>query len=496
MARLGALLMVVAAAAVSFASEAPRPNIVLILADDLGYGDLSSYGATDLATPHIDRLAREGVRFTDFYSAGNTCSPSRAALMTGRYPFRSGVNAVLFYDTPEGLPQSEITLAELLRDAGYATCMVGKWHLGSTDEFMPLQHGFSEFFGVPYSNDERNFFLFDGAHRIQQAVDLSQLTRRYTDRALDFLERAAHADRPFFLYVAYNAPHVPLDPGKGFAGRSHRGTYGDVVEELDASVGEILGRLTTLGIDDHTIVIFTSDNGPWLAMRDWGGRAGPLRGGKTSTFEGGHRVPALVRWPGRAPTTEVHDVATMMDWFPTLAELAGARLPDDRPIDGRSLVAVLRGTGAREATPFYYLQLRTPFIGDQGREIGAVRVGRWKLKRPQRGYPQMLEPFVQLEFFRHGLMLFDLEADPGEQHDVAAAHPDVVARLTQQIEAFEASAVSAPPVRVSAAPGDPRGWKRLAPRIGALFGATLGALALGLLALVWAIRLVRRARRR
>jgi arylsulfatase A-like enzyme len=487
------VVAVLAAAPSSVAADAPRPNVVFILADDLGYGDLSSYGATGIETPQIDRLAREGLRFTDFYSAGNTCSPSRAALMTGRYPLRSGVNAVLFHDTPEGLPQSEVTLAELLRDAGYYTGMIGKWHLGNTDEFMPWNHGFDEFFGVAHSNDEKNFFLYDGPHRIPEEVDQSRLIRRYTDRALEFLERASQRDQPFFLYLAHDAPHIPLYPSEGFVGRSRRGTYGDVVQELDASVGEILEALESLGIDDETIVVFTSDNGPWLAMRDWGGSAGGLREGKTTTFEGGHRVPALVRWPGRVPAgTEVRAMANMMDWFPTLAALAGGRLADDRPIDGRSLAGVLSGRGDREATPFFYYRLRVPF-GDPAASIGAVRDGRWKLVLPQRGYPHLLEPLVKAGLYRHGLLLFDLEADRGEQHDVSADHPDVVARLREEIDRFAASASPAPPVRVSAAPHDHRGWEKLWHGVAAAAALVLVTIALVLLAIVLAIRrLVRR----
>jgi arylsulfatase A-like enzyme len=474
-------------------ADAPRPNVVFILADDLGYGDLSSYGATDLATPNIDRVAREGLRFTDFYAVANTCSPSRAALMTGRYPPRSGVNAVLFHDTPEGLPESERTIAELLRDAGYRTGMVGKWHLGNTDEFMPLNHGFAEFFGVPHSNDEKNFFVYDGHRRLPEPVDQSRLLRRYTDRALDFLERAARAGEPFLLYFAPNAPHVPLYPSKDFAGRSRRGTFGDVVEELDASVGELLAKLTQLGIERNTLVIFTSDNGPWLAMRDWGGSAGALRGGKTSTFEGGHRVPAIARWPDRIPPgRETRDVANMMDWLPTLVELAGAHLPDDRVIDGRSLVGVLQGTGELKSAPFFYLRLRSP-LGDQRHEIGAVRDGPWKLTLPQGGYPQIFEPIAKTELFRHGLLLFDLESDVGERHDVAADHPDVVARLTKEIEAFDASLSPATPVLIAAAPYDHRGWEKLWRGV-----AEAGALAFGAMALVLfaAYRIVRRLLRR
>jgi arylsulfatase A-like enzyme len=470
------------------AASAPRPNIVLILADDLGYGDLGSYGAADLATPNIDRLAREGLRFTDFYAVGNTCSPSRAALMTGRYPPRSGVNAVLFHDTPEGLPAGELTLAELLRDAGYRTGMIGKWHLGATDEFMPMQHGFTEFFGVPHSNDEKNFFVYDGARRLPEPVDQSRLIRRYTDRALVFLEQAAEDERPFFLYVAHNAPHIPLHPGAGFAGRSRRGTFGDVVEELDASVGELIAKLGELGIERETLVVFTSDNGPWLAMRDWGGSAGGLRGGKTSTFEGGHRVPALARWPGRIPGgREARDPANMMDWLPTLVELAGARLPDDRTIDGRSLVGVLQGSGEREATPFFYLRLRLPF-GDQHAEVGAVRDGRWKLKRPQRGYPEILEPLARTELFGHGLMLFDLDADRSEQRDVAGEHPEVVARLEAEIRDFEASLDPAPPVLVGAAPRDSLGWERMARGVAAAGAVATGALVLLLFVIYRVVR--------
>jgi len=413
--------------------------------------------------------------------------------MTGRYPPRSGVNAVLLHDTPEGLPASELTIAQLLRDAGYHTAMIGKWHLGNTDEFMPWNYGFTEFFGVPHSNDESNFFVYDGRRRLPETVDQSRLIRRYTDRALEFLERAAREDQPFFLYFAHNAPHVPLYPSEGFAGRSQRGTYGDVVEELDASVGEVLAKLAELGIDRRTLVIFTSDNGPWLAMRDWGGSAGGLRGGKTSIFEGGHRMPAMARWPERIPAgREVQAVADMMDWLPTLVDLAGARLPDDRPIDGRSLVGVLQGTGERQATPFFYLRLRLPF-GDQHHSVGAVRDGRWKLTLPQRGYPYILEPLLKAELYWHGLMLFDLEADPGEQNDVAAEHPDVVARLSKEIDDFNASLSPAAPVLVSAAPYDHTGWARLFRSLATAAAVLLTSL---IVLLYVSVRVVRRLLRR
>jgi arylsulfatase A-like enzyme len=500
--RRGALLSAVAVLATASASSAtppltppPRPNVLLILADDLGYGDLSSYGATGVDTPQIDRLAKEGIRFTDFYAAANTCSPSRAALLTGRYPLRSGVNAVLFHDTPDGLPPSEITVAEVLRDAGYYTGMIGKWHLGQMDEYMPWNQGFDEFFGVPYSNDEKNFFVYDGRRRIPDAVDQSALIRRYTDRALSFLDRRAHQAQPFFLYFAHNAPHVPLHPAKEFAGSSRRGAYGDVVQELDSSVGQLLDKLAELGIANDTLVIFASDNGPWLSMRDWGGSAGGLRDGKLSTFEGGHRVPALARWPAHIPAgVEARGVANLMDWLPTLTELAGGRLPEDRVIDGRSLSAVLQGTGEREATPFFYARLRMPVVEEQAYEIGAVRDGKWKLKLPQRGYyPELLEPLMKLGMYRHGRLLFDLEADPGEQRNLADELPEIVARLQKEIDDFEAHASPATPVRVSAAPEDHRGWERMWRGVGAA-AAVVVASTVVLLCMI--LRVLRRMRSR
>lgn len=478
------------------AAQAPRPNIVFILADDLGWGDLGSYGARDIVTPSIDRLATDGVRFTDFYAVANTCSPSRAALMTGRYPARSGVNAVLFHDTPEGLPHREVAIPEMLRDAGYRTAMIGKWHLGASDEFMPWNHGFTEFFGVPHSNDQQNFFVWDGQRRIPEKVDQSRLIRRYTDRALEFLTSAAKDGAPFFLYLAHTAPHIPLYPSETFRGRSRGGTYGDVVEELDASVGELLARLVELGLDRNTLVVFTSDNGPWLAMRDWGGSAGGLRGGKTGTFEGGHRVPALARWPDGIPAGRtVTSFADMMDWLPTFAQLAGARVPDDRVIDGRSLVGVLEGRGERASTPFFYFKLRMPFFGDQRPAIGAVRGGRWKLKLAQSGwYPHLLEPIARAELYWHPQMLFDLEADPGEQRDVSAEHPDVVERLSGEIARFDAALDPAEPVLVSAAPYDHTGWERLWRGVGMVTGITVLTLALPVVAVVVVLRRWRRRR--
>ncbi len=444
-----------------------RPNILFILADDLGYGDLSSYGATDIRTPSIDRLAREGLRFTRFYAAASTCSPSRAALLTGRYPLRSGVNAVLFHDTPEGLPPEEITIAEVLRDAGYATGMIGKWHLGHRDEFMPWNQGFEEFFGVPYSNDDKNFFLYESdpkAHRrIPEPVDQHLLIQRYTLRALAFLEKHAKSDAPFFLYLAHNAPHVPLYPSEAFQGQSRRGMYGDVVEELDGSVGRILEEIDRLKLDRETLVVFSSDNGPWLSMRDWGGDAGGLRDGKLSAFEGGQRVPALARWPGRIPAGSVHDrMATMMDWLPTFARLARTQPPRDRQIDGKDICPVLFGQGEREAEPFFLFQLRPPWLSGAEHRLAGVIDGRWKLLLPRAGfYPRLFEPGMKVGLYRHGLLLFDLEEDPAEKKNLVREHPEVVDRLKRLVDAFEAKTVPGRPVMVTASPADRGGWERM-----------------------------------
>ena len=450
----------------TFLPNTVLPNIVFILADDLGYGDLSSYGASDINTPNIDRLAKEGIRFTDYYAAANTCSPSRAALMTGRYPPRTGVNAVLSFDTVEGLPLDEITLAELLRDAGYTTAMIGKWHLAQVEALMPWHQGFDSFFGTATSNDDKNFFLYEATgtnyHRIAEKVDQTKLISEYTTRAINFLQQQKNNRKPFFLYLAHNAPHVPLHPSEKFVGSSKRGIYGDEVQELDKSVGQVLAELKRLNLDDNTIVVFTSDNGGWRTMRDWGGSNGMLREGKLTTFEGGHRVPALVRWPHHTPAGVVnHDVTTMMDWFPTFAHLVHTKLPDDRAIDGADLTKVLNGSGAREMTPYFYFALRPPHE-KQDYVLAGVREGKWKYKAQQHGYyPQFLDPLMKVGLYSHGELLFDLENDPGEQHNVIHEHPEVVRHLKQLMSGFVDSTTLRPPVNVNAAKEDNAGWEKL-----------------------------------
>lgn len=423
------------------ATADPRPpNVVLVFADDLGYGDISAYGARRIRTPHIDRIAREGVRFTDFYVAQAVCSASRAALLTGAYPNRIGILGALFPDSKVGLHDGETTIAELLRVRGYATAIYGKWHLGHLPPFLPTRHGFDDYLGLPYSNDMRPgppepprfppLPLYSNDRVLTRNPDQSQLTATYTGQALAFIE--ANSARPFFLYVPHSMPHVPIFASARFAGRSRRGLYADVVEEIDDSVGQILAALARLGLERDTLVMFASDNGPWLSYGDHGGSAGPLRAGKGTAFEGGVRVPFVARWPGRIPAGRVeHEPAMTIDLLPTLARLAGASLPE-RPIDGLDISPLLLGEkdarSPHDALLFYY-----------GSELRAVRGGRYKLVLPHRS--QVLdgapghggEPghYKQVDV---PLALYDLVADVGETKDVAVQHADVVERLMEKAE--------------------------------------------------------------
>lgn len=354
------------------APAAAPPNIIIIYADDLGWGDLGCYGHPSIRTPQLDRMATEGLRFTDFYSAAEVCTPSRAALLTGRYPVRNGMcsdsRRVLFPNSRGGLPAGEITIARALKTRGYATACVGKWHLGHRPEFLPTRHGFDSYFGIPYSNDMdrdaavgpkgREAFLAPKSEywkppvlrneaEIERGPDQTQLTRRYTEEAQKFIRERRGG--PFFLYLAHNMPHVPLFASERFKGRSPRGLYGDVVEELDWSVGEILETLRREKLEQNTLVFFSSDNGPWLIFNQHGGSAGLLREGKGSTWEGGMRVPGIAWWPGKIAPGGVHrGIASTMDLFTTSLRLAGADVPADRVIDGLDLRPVLLGTGAVE----------------------------------------------------------------------------------------------------------------------------------------------------
>ena len=431
------LAALVAVAAVAGAQPAPTrpPNVVLVYADDLGYGDIGVYGAPRIRTPHIDRLAREGVRFTDFYVAQAVCSASRTALLTGAYPNRVGILGALFPTAEIGIADGETTLAEVLKGRGYATAIYGKWHLGHLPPFLPTRHGFDDYLGLPYSNDMwpgnpgKTKFpplpLYSRDAVLTLNPDQSQLTGEYGRRAVAFIE--AHRERPFFVYLAHTMPHVPIFASERFRGRSKQGLYGDVIEEIDDSVGQVLATLRRLGLERDTLVIFASDNGPWLSYGDHAGSAFPLREGKGTAFEGGVRVPFVARWPGHIPAgTVVHEPAMTIDILPTLARIAGAPLPE-LPIDGLDISPLLLGeAGARsphEALLFYY-----------GTELRALRGGRYKLVLPHRsqtldgpaGSGGIPGKYEQVDV---PLALYDLVADIGETTDVAAALPDVVARL-------------------------------------------------------------------
>lgn len=405
-------------------ADASRPpNFVIVFADDLGYGDLGCFGAPRIKTPNLDRMAAEGVRLTDFYSAAPVCTPSRASLMTGCYPLRVGMPAVVYPSSRTGIADSEVTVAELLKTRGYATACVGKWHLGWQKKFLPTRHGFDEYFGIPYSNDMKPSPLIRGEETVEEPAEQDTLTQRYTEESIRFI--TASKDKPFFLYLAHNMPHVPLHAGEKFRGRSAEGLYGDVIEELDWSVGQVLDTLGRLRLDGRTLVLFTSDNGPWLTMGKRGGTARPLRGGKGACYEGGMREPCIARWVGHVPAgTVCKEVATTMDILPTLAGLAGAKPPADRTIDGRDISPLLAGANDARSPHeafFYYCAGR----------LDAVRSGSWKLVYP---FPDFYGRAAQSGTASGAPALYDLETDIGETRDVAADHPEEVKRLTALVE--------------------------------------------------------------
>jgi arylsulfatase A-like enzyme/predicted neuraminidase len=423
------------------AAERP-PNVVIVFCDDLGYGDVGCFGATGWATPNIDRMAKEGVRFTDFHVAEPVCSASRSALMTGCYPTRIGIHGALGPQARVGLSDGETTIAQLCKQKGYATGMVGKWHLGHHKQFLPTHHGFDMYLGLPYSNDmwphhpERpkgypNLPLIDGDTIIDPDVtaeDQATLTRRYTERAVKFI--GENKSKPFFLYFAHTFPHVPLFAGAKFKGSSEEGLYGDVIQEIDASVGRVLAALKEHGLERDTLVIFTSDNGPWLSYGNHGGRAGPLREGKGTVWEGGVREPFVARWPGVIPAGAVQtETAMTIDILPTVAKLIGAELPK-HTIDGKDIGPLLRcEPGAKcphEAFYHYYKQ----------GELEAIRSGKWKLMLPHtyrtmKGQPLGKDgtPGRYRQVMIEKPELYDLAADVGETKNVADEHPDVVKKL-------------------------------------------------------------------
>jgi arylsulfatase A len=447
-----ASLVWLASAISAVAAERP-PNFVVIFCDDLGYGDLGCFGHPTIRTPNLDRMAAEGMKLTQFYSAAEVCTPSRAALLTGRLPPRNGMcsnrRRVLFPNSRGGLPAEEITLAEALQDKGYVTACVGKWHLGHLPQFLPTAHGFDSYFGIPYSNDmDRvkeapagraafwtpkteywNVPLLRNTEVVERPADQTTITRRYTEEAVKLIQE--HRETPFFLYFPHTMPHVPLFRSEEFADRSLRGLYGDVIEELDGSVGQVLDALRDTGLAENTLVIFTSDNGPWLTFDQQGGSAGLLRGGKGSTWEGGMREPTIAWWPGKIePGSVSAEVAGTTDLFATFCNLAGAEFPDDREMDSHDLTPVLLGEGKSDREAYFYYR---------GFELMAARVGPWKAHfLTQDGYgqpqPERHEPPV----------LYHLEHDPSEKYDVAKEHPDVIEHIQAIAEKHRQGMKAAP----------------------------------------------------
>lgn len=432
-------------------NEQKKPNFIIIFADDMGYGDVGVYGHPSIKTPNLDQMANTGQKWTNFYVAAPVCTPSRAGLITGRLPIRTGMcsdkRRVLFPDSKGGLPDSEATIASLLKTAGYSTACIGKWHLGHLPQYSPAVHGFDYYFGIPYSNDMDGQFegvpyleacrnpgpeyfnvpLLRNSEIVERPADQTTITRRYTEEAISFIEQNQEA--PFFLYLAHSMPHVPLYRSKDFENKSLRGIYGDVIEELDWSVGEILTALKANGLDENTLVVFTSDNGPWLIFNEHGGSAGLLSGGKGGTLEGGMREPAIFWQPGTVKPEVVMDLGTTMDLLPTFCSMANVELPGDRVYDGYDLFPVLSGTGDSPREVVYYYR---------GTQVYAIRKGEFKahfITQGEYGGPKRTVHEVPL--------LYNLNVDPSEKINIAEKHPELILEIEKILEEHMASLVPA-----------------------------------------------------
>ncbi|WP_406684714.1 sulfatase [Seonamhaeicola sp. MEBiC1930] len=411
-----------------------KPNFIIIFADDLGYGDIGCFGSPNIKTPNIDKMADEGMKLTNFY-AQTVCGPSRAALMTGCYPMRNARTDNGASPHPK-LALSEVTIAEALKPAGYKTCMIGKWDLAGhnpekfSENLLPMHQGFDESFFTPGSNDSR-VHLLRNDELIEKNADMSKLTKIYTNEALDFIDR--NTENPFFIYLAHTMPHTRLAVSDEFKGTSKRGLYGDVVEEIDYNVGRILDKLKENGLDENTYVVFTSDNGPWWIKKEHGGSAEPLRGAKTSAWDGAFKVPAVIRAPGKVSEgVEVHHVTATIDLLPTIANIAGANIPTDRVIDGVDISGLLKGKNKELDRVFYYYQHQ---------ELRAVRKGKWKLHLAHRQdaksiwytkWPNHIAPNDRVLFTKP--MLYNLETDVAEIKDVSTENPEVVNELLELLD--------------------------------------------------------------
>jgi len=429
-------------------TKASGPNFIIILADDMGYGDVGVFGHPTIKTPNLDKMAYEGQKWTSFYVAAPVCTPSRAGLLTGRLPIRTGMSSekrrVLFPDSKGGLPANEVTIASALKSAGYATACIGKWHLGHLPQYSPNSHGFDYYFGIPYSNDmdvkdpkdyiksitnpKIDYFnvpLMRNSEVIERPADQTTITKRYTQEATKFINQ--NKEKPFFLYLAHSMPHVPLFRSKEFENKSLRGIYGDVIEELDWSVGEILNSLKQNGLDENTLVVFTSDNGPWLVFQSQGGSAGLLTGGKGGTYEGGMREPTIIRWPGKLKSGVIMDIATTMDLLPTFASLTNIKLPNDRIYDGFDITPVMFGTGKNPSDIVYYYR---------DTQVFAIRKGDFKahfITQPEYGN--------EVVTIQDPPLLYNLSIDPSEKYNIAEKNPEIIAEMKKILKKHQSSIV-------------------------------------------------------
>ncbi|MEE2723197.1 MAG: sulfatase [Bacteroidota bacterium] len=431
-----------------FSQSNDKPNFVIIFCDDLGYGDIGVFGSPIIRTPNIDMMANQGQKWTQFYVADPVCTPSRAALMTGRYPIRSGMTsskrAVLFPDSANGLKQEEVTIAEVLKDQGYSTGAVGKWHLGHLPKFLPLQQGFDSYYGIPYSNDmvnngftghvyrknildpyfqapaiRFNVALVENTIEIERPVDQTTITKRYTEKAVEFIEK--NKNQPFFLYLAHSMPHIPLFASKEFLGKSEASLYVDVIEEIDWSVGQVIDALKRNNLDENTVVVFSSDNGPWLSFEIHGGSAGPLRAGKGTTFEGGQRVPTVFWGPGIVKPGVINQIGSTLDLINTFASLSGGKVPEDRKMDGYDLSKVLTEKAVSPRKDFYYWGFA---------QLHGYRTEQFKLHIKQREPVHYGRPTIILD----SPELYNLRSDFSEKYDVSSNHPGVVKEMIDKIE--------------------------------------------------------------